>query len=293
MDLAYCERLDDQTRRDGCLALFQLWQTAKWDRDRAGCAVFQPAWPELGRLCEQSFDLPARPYDAADHDDLASVEDRNLLLVRGADGRYEDRAEALGVDIGGIAWNAKFADLDNDGWQDIYLVNGFLLGMSTGLGTRLHASNILFHNRGGSGFEDATEDSGLTAYTETAAYTYADLDNDGDLDIVTVPMFGPLSVYENRGARGNAIAVALRDARGNRFGIGARVVIALPDGSRQMRELQASGGYLSYDAPVAHFGLGDQDRVERIEVAWADGSTSRVEGPFAAGSAYVLTRDAP
>jgi hypothetical protein len=218
--------------------------------------------------------------------------DKNVFLVRGADGRWEDKAPELGMDIGGMSWNAKFADLDNDGWQDIYLVNGFLLDMSTRFGNGLQASNVLYHNQGGTGFAQATEAFGLGSYLESVAYTYVDLDNDGDLDIIDVPMFGPLWVYENQGGRGNAIAIALRDARGNRFGIGARVIAHLPDGSHQVRELQSSGGYLSYDAPVAHFGLGDQDRVERIEVAWADGSTSRVDGSFDAGHRYTLTREA-
>lgn len=291
-DLAFCEELPAESDRDGCIALFQLWRATKWQGGLEHCDVFGPAWSEVEFLCRRSFDLPSERLVPEKRDDIRPIMDNNVLLVRDADGRWVDRAPELGMDIGGMSWNAKFADLDNDGWQDIYLVNGFLLDMSTRFRNGLQAANILYHNRGGQGFEQATEAFGLGSYLESIAYTYVDLDNDGDLDIVDVPMFGPLWIYENRGTSGKGIAVSLRDERGNSHGIGARITVTLPGGSRQMRELQASGGFLSFDAPVAQFGIGVLDRVDRIDVTWFDGAVSSVIGPFDAGHHYVLTRSA-
>ena len=103
--------------------------------------------------------------------------------------------------------------------------------------------------RGGKRFADATEEAGLGSFLPTSAYTYVLLNNTGYLDIVEVPTVGPVVVYMNN-STGTRIVVELRDEIGNRFGIGSKIILHYrPGGSRhQMREIQASGGFLSFDA---------------------------------------------
>jgi hypothetical protein len=90
----------------------------------------------------------------------------------------------------------------------------------------------------------------------------------------------------------SAIAMELQDFAGNRSGVGSIITIHYgPSGERhQMREIQASGGFVSFDAPVAHFGLGDFEAVDRVEVRWSTGEISVLNGPFEAGARYTVTR---
>jgi len=99
-------------------------------------------------------------------------------------------------------------------------------------------------------------------------------------------------MYTNRKGMvfGNAIDVELRDERGNSHGIGSVVVIEYSGAGQQMREIQAGGGYMSVDAPMAHFGLGAERVVERIRVRWSTGEPSELEDPFPAGAHYPVTR---
>ena len=90
----------------------------------------------------------------------------------------------------------------------------------------------------------------------------------------------------------NRIVVELRDQVGNRFGIGSKILLHYAGGTRhQMREIQASGGFLSFDAPIAYFGLGDAQRVERIEVQWSTGERTELTGDFSTGGRYIIHRD--
>jgi hypothetical protein len=192
----------------------------------------------------------------------------------------------MGVDITGWSWNAKIADLDNDGWQDIYVVNGTWL--------RAHASpsNFFFRNEAGKRFSVQTEAFGLDDFMIVSSYTYIDIDNDGDLDIVTSAVNGPIKTYLNNETQNNSIAVALQDHHGNRFGIGAKIIIHYgPEGAQhQLREIKSGGGFISFDAPVAYFGLGQSQTVDRIDIVWSTGEETTLEGPFEVGSKYLIKR---
>ena len=125
-----------------------------------------------------------------------------------------------------------------------------------------------------------------------SAFSVVDLDNDGDLDLVTNAVNGPLRVFRNNAQSRRALSVELRDHRGNRFGIGSKVEIHYGEngGRHQVRELKAGGGFLSYDPPIAHFGLDAFEEVARIEVLWSTGERSVLEGPFAADARYRVER---
>ena len=104
-----------------------------------------------------------------------------------------------------------------------------------------------------------------------------------------VSVNGPAIVLINNSQTGNAIAFEFTDHVGNRFGIGNKVEIATGD-RKQTRELQLGGGYMSFDAPIAHFGLGTADKVDSVTVTWTDG-TKTVLQDLAAGARYRIERE--
>ena len=207
----------------------------------------------------------------------------NVLLSRDGAG-WRDTAEVRGLDVGGWSWDTKLADFDLDGWQDVYIVNG------TWVPNEVSPSNLFFHNRGDGSFAEASGPFGLEDYLMTAAATAFDMDNDGDLDMVTHPVNGPVSVFRNN-AQGAALVFRLEDHTGNRDAIGARVWLMGHDGVEQMREIQLGGGFMSFDAPRVHFGLGDAPGAARARIRWPDGSETVTEGPLMAGQMYGVVRE--
>ena len=117
----------------------------------------------------------------------------------------------------------------------------------------------------------------------------ADLDGDGDLDVLVNNFEEPCALYENRTGGERALVVRLRGQHSERFGAGARVLAELADGRRLVRELALARGYLSGQAPELHFGLGDARRVHRLVVVEADGGRRRYLD-LPASRALVLAR---
>jgi len=275
--------------REDCVA-YSLLLWGRGTGPERICDLFPDRWDAFRFNCHAAYRerktsgvTPPPPDNLA----IPAVGNHNVLLTATGEGRFVDRAVAMGVQFAGFTWNAKFADLDNDEFVDLYAVNGWFA-------ERARESHVYYQNDGGRRFVDKTTEAGLTSFLPTSAYTYVDIDNDGDLDIVAVPVMGPVLVYVNN-AKGNRIAFELRDHIGNRSGIGSTIIIHYgPGGERhQMREIQASGGFISFDAPIAYFGLGEFTRVDRVEVQWSTGERTEVRGDFPAGARYVLHRPLP
>ncbi len=194
----------------------------------------------------------------------------------------EEKSEDYGVAVAEWGWNSKFADLDGDGWQDIYIANG--------IWERKATSNIWYRNMQGRKFSADTASARLEYYWPTMSYAYLDVENDGDLDILVHSFTGRLELFQNTNNKNNYIQLELDDRIGNRMGIGSKITIHLRDGSHQMRELKASGGTLSYDPALAHFGLGQHDAVQSIDIRWSTGETDNYDGVFQSGYRYRITR---
>jgi uncharacterized membrane protein YraQ (UPF0718 family) len=209
----------------------------------------------------------------------------NLLLLGGKDKPFENISEQTGVATAEWSWNAKFADLDNDEWQDLYVVNGVLI-------TQEFATNNFFHNQAGKTFKSAEEEFGLFDRDHSSSYTYIDIDNDGDLDIIGNTQYGPFKIYINNNTQGNSVTFKLKDEQGNRQCIGCKIIIHYgTNGERhQFREIKASGGFHSFDAPIAHFGLGKYDSVSKIEIRWSTGGTTTLTQNFPANREYRIGR---
>ena len=117
-----------------------------------------------------------------------------------------------------------------------------------------------------------------------------DIDRDGDLDIITIPVNGPVQAFINNTQSGNAIGFEFRDQVGNYFGVGTRLVIRYGEngGRRQMREVQAGGGFQSFDPQTLYFGLANYDQVQEISIFWADGNQTEIGSPLPAGAIYLI-----
>jgi hypothetical protein len=217
-------------------------------------------------------------------DQLPQRDDTNLLLAPG-DRRYRDVTARFGVARGGWSWNARFADLDNDTWQDLFVAQGTRLRFR-------NTSNVYYRNRGGRRFVDETARVGLEDHVPTGGSLSVDVNMDGRLDLVTSPFALTPVLFGNDLETAPGLQVALHDRRspGNRDAIGARVEIRAADGRIQVRDIKASGGYGSHDWTVARFGLGDWGEVAALAVTWPDGARQTLDGLSLRGGRYTLER---
>lgn len=274
-----CAELGDRDRA-ACYA-YGLFRQAREANDPEVCAPVREAFPKAWDVCSYFGRTPERGRTFPG--EIPSLQEGNIFLVRDGEG-LADRAEEAGIRKGGWTWNAKFADLDNDGWQDLYVVNGWP-------GLPVRESNILYRNLRGQGFAEATEEAGMEDYLDTYAYTYIDHDGDGDLDVLALPAGAPPVLWRNDTAAASIEIELLDRTRPNRRAVGATVAIEYGDGDAQLREVKTGGGYLSFDPPKVHFGLGDVRSVEAIVVLWPDGAVTELEGPIAVDSRYRLVRE--
>ncbi len=282
-DTMSCLQIEDPEQQANCV-VHHVLSVARWTQDVKQCDFLADRWKELSRQCRMQFEKRAEYSEEEYAQEIPQIRNHNVLLMpRESEPGFNDRATEMNVIVTGWTWNAKFADLDNDGWQDLFAVNGLFE-------SKIRESNYLYHNDQGKSFTDVSVESGITDYFPTSAYTYLDYDNDGDVDMVAVPIHGPIWVYENRSTLGNSIDIELRDLSGNRFGLGTKIVVRYGEGQHQMREMQSGGGFISFDTPIAHFGLGEADHVTSIEIDWSTSERTEIRGNFEAGSLYRITR---
>mgnify|MGYP001164712286 CR=1 FL=1 len=254
-------------------------------KDPSICDLIAVTQERARQLCEIHFRPVRQPTQAELDEAIPQIQRRNVLLSPKGDGSYEEHAVPAGVEIGGWTWDVKVEDVNNDGWKDIYVLNG------TWIPNEISPSKILFMNDGTGKFKEQTVPAGMEDYLITAAAVAIDFDNDGDQDFITVPVNGPPMAYVNGSADGNSIAFEFRDRLGNQFGIGNRLEIKMADGLTQMRELQSGGGFMSFDAPVLHFGTGKAERIESATVHWSTGGKTTIDGGLDAGSLYRIARE--
>jgi hypothetical protein len=201
----------------------------------------------------------------------------NVLLSRGDDGRFHNHAYNRSIDSTGWSWAGKFGDLDSDGFLDIYVVNGMISRELFGhlANDELVEENRALRNDGRGGFELAAE-WGLGATASGRGMSMADLDNDGDLDIVVNNLRSPSQLFVNQLCGGPSLEVDLRwPQSANPYAIGAQLALHTSAGV-YYRDVRASSGYLSGDPARVHFGLPSNASLERLEVRWPDGKVSNI-----------------
>ena len=231
---------------------------------------------------------------------------RNMLHINNGNGDFSEVGQMAGVSNTDWSWSALFADFDNDGLKDLFVTNGYardytnqdflkfmadyLKNNKNGLrrenildlvhqmpSSDLH--NYIYKNLNGWQFEEKVETWGFDQKINTNGAAYADLDNDGDLDLITNNVNHPASIYRNNAdslASKNYLKVDLKGDRKNSFGIGARIRI-YTNGELQQQEQMPVRGYQSSVSPTLHFGLGTTNSIDSLEILWPGGQVERLQ----------------
>ncbi|WP_165769896.1 VCBS repeat-containing protein [Flagellimonas pacifica] len=225
---------------------------------------------------------------------------RNTLQLNNGNGSFSEVGQLSGISATEWSWSPLFADYDQNGTKDLFITNGYRQDITNldfmvygntvmSMGTeetnrkeRLEAlnklpgiklNNFLFSNTNGLQFEDVTEDAGLSKPTYSNGAAYADLDNDGDLDLVVNNIDDPAGIYENtteNDGNHNYISFKFKGESPNLQGIGSQVEI-FHQGQLQKQFFTPYRGYLSTVENTLHFGLGNVSELDSVKVTWPNG----------------------
>jgi len=243
--------------RAGVPGVGQGFSTWFFDYDNDG-------WPDLfATSFYTSVDESIRTYLGLPHNAGTLKLYKNL-----GDGTFRDVTKETGLDKVFMPMGSNFGDVDNDGYPDIYLGTG-----SPSYGSLL--PNVLLHNKEGKSFVDITASSGTGELHKGHGIAMADLDNDGDIDILTA-IGGAVPgdrhawrLFENPGNGNDWIVLRLVGVKANRSAIGARVKVTVKNGGKGTRAVYATIGSQSSfgGSPLRqHIGLGKAAQIEQIEI---------------------------
>jgi enediyne biosynthesis protein E4 len=173
-------------------------------------------------------------------------------------------------------WSNGVADLDNDGWKDLFVARGNVMDDIDAVSRHFHYAepNSVFRNLGNGQFEDvsATAGADFARAAPNRGLAYGDLDNDGRVDLVVTALGQPVRVFRNISENQNHwILLKLVGTTSNRMGIGAQIRVTTGDRQKQYNEVTTSTGYAASSDPRVHFGLADSAVVREIEIRWPSG----------------------
>ncbi|MBU6400413.1 MAG: VCBS repeat-containing protein [Verrucomicrobia bacterium] len=227
---------------------------------------------------------------------------RNMLFLNRGDGTFAETAYYSGVEASEWTWMPLLLDVDLDGYEDILIVTGHerdamnidvinqaqalkaqktmsrleLLNLNN-LFTRLELPKVAFRNRGNLTFEDRSVAWGFDTRGVSQGMAVADLDNDGDLDVLINNLNGVAGIYRNE-TIAPRVAVRLKGRSPNTRGIGAKLRLFGGAVPIQSQEMICGGRYLSADDAERVFAAGTLTNQMRLEVTWRDGNRSVVKG---------------
>jgi enediyne biosynthesis protein E4 len=176
-------------------------------------------------------------------------------------------------------WSNGAADLDNDGWKDLFVARGNVMDDIDAVSKHFHYAepNAVFRNlgKGGNGqFEDVSGGAGpdFLRAGPHRGLAYGDLDNDGRIDLVVTQLHGPVQLFHNISENHNHwLWFKLTGTKSNRMGIGAQIRVTTGDGQSQYNEATTSTGYAASSDPRVHFGLGRFAAAREVEIRWPSG----------------------
>lgn len=238
---------------------------------------------------------------------------RNMLqlnLGQNASGNtmFSEVGQLAGISNTDWSWSALFADYDNDGWKDLFVSNGYLRDYTNldflkymgdyvqnnqnsiqrenvlELVQKMPASNVsnyIFKNKKDATFKNVTADWGLEMPTNGNGAAYADLDGDGDLELIVNNINKPASIYENKSnevyKENKSISIDLHGLGENTQGAGANVSV-FQNGQAQIVYANMYRGYQSSMSPRLHVGLGNTPKIDSVKVLWNSGKSQTLKG---------------
>jgi hypothetical protein len=232
---------------------------------------------------------------------------RNMLQLNNGDGTFSEIGQLAGIFATDWSWCPLLADFDNDGNKDVFITNGYLRDYTNkdflrywgdykirkamdrepvklmDLVQAMPASTLkkyIFRNNGDLTFTNMQAQWGINQAAVSSGAVYADLDNDGDLDLVVNNINSEAFVYKNMSSeQGGAswLGVQLKGKGGNTAAIGAKVY-AYAGGKMQYMEVNPARGYLSCVPAEAHFGFGMAKTADSLVIVWPDQGRQRIAG---------------
>ena len=253
-----------------------------------------PLWgAALGAAGEAKADMgvDAGDFDNDGDEDLFVTEligQGSTLYVNDGAGLFEERSLQTAVRLPSLPYTGfgtAWFDFDNDGWLDVFSVNGHVTRDMDALGPDnpfpLQQRNLLLRNRGDGRFDDVTDRAGRAFRRSEVSRgaAFGDIDNDGDVDVLVGNGAGPLRLLVNRiGGGGGWVGLRLVGAEAPRDMLGARVGVVRADGSRVWRRARADGSYASAQDPRVLVGLGASAAPVDVHVTWPSGRTETWRG---------------
>ncbi len=234
---------------------------------------------------------------------------RNTLQLNNGNGTFSEIGYFAGIEATDWSWSPLFADYDNDGLKDLFITNGYRQDITnldfikfseraSRMGTpeankkeRLDmlakipgivVHKYMYHNNGDLTFTDQSASWGLSTKAYSNGAAYADLDNDGDLDLITNNIDEPASVFRNSKMNGenkdsiNFLRIGFIGPILNREGLGTKVYLR-NKGTLQYQYFTPFRGFLSSMEPYLHFGLGSVSTIDLVEIIWPDGNVQILE----------------
>ena len=208
---------------------------------------------------------------------------------------FSNISRLSGISSTDWSWGPLFADLDNDGWKDLFISNGIrreinhrdffneiklrpmandsLLYYTKQMPSEA-ISNFTFKNNSDLTFSDVSQSWGLDQKNFSNGATYADLDNDGDLELIVNNVDQVAQIYKNN-SNNNYVKVKLKGTDNNPIGIDSRVFVKTGDNT-QMQELTLTRGFQSSVPTYLNFGIGKEKLIESVKVVWPNGSSQEI-----------------